>query len=370
MSKVLGIVFSNMHDSSMGELTENRTMASVPFGGRYRLIDFTLSNLVNSGIDDVGIITTNNYQTLMNHLGTGKEWDLSRKKGGLSILPPFGRSEMGVYKGRLEALDGVMHYIHESSAEYVLITDCDTVGTVDYQEMLRYHQKKGADITVMYQHKKVAPQQRNNTTVFTLDDSHRIIDVMKDHAEEEGNVYLDKILIGKTLLERVVSEATSRSKVSFTKEVLQGAKDRLRIFGYHFKGYIGDIKSVEEYYRCNMQLLDPAVRADLFQPDRPVYTKVHDEVPVRYGMDAKVSHSMIADGCIINGEVENSIIFRGVKIGSGAKIKNSILMQGTCVGENAKLDYVVADKNVRIGNSRTIVGCETFPIVIGKDRTV
>ena len=369
-NKILGIIFSNMHDSYIGELTESRTMASVPFGGRYRLIDFTLSNLVNSGIHDVGIITKNNYQTLMTHVGTGKEWDLSRKKGGLAILPPFGRSEAGVFKGRLEALAGIMQYLRESNAEYVLMTDSDTIGAVDYVEFLKYHESKDADITVMYQHKKVSPAQRNNTTVFKLDENHRVRDVVKDHAEEEGNVFLDKILIKKALLERLVVEFTSRNKVSFTEEVLQGENDRLRIYGYHYKGYIGDIKSIEEYYRCNMDLLNPDIRSQVFPTTRPVYTTVHDEVPVRYGINAKVKNSLLADGCIIEGEVENSIIFRGVKIGAGAKVKNCILMEGTVVGDKADLAYIITDKNVLIRNSRTLMGCDTYPIVIGKDRAV
>lgn len=370
MSKVLGIVFSNMHETSMGDLTENRTMASVPFGGRYRLIDFMLSNLVNSGIHDVGIITKNNYQTLMNHVGNGKEWDLARKNGGLTILPPYGHSEAGVFRGRIEALAGIQQYIRESNAEYVVMTDCDTVAVVEYDDILKYHKAKDADITIVYKNKEVPKAQRNNTTVIKLDENHRVYDVVKNHADEQGNVFLDIIVMKKSLLERIITESVTRGKVSFTEEVLQGQNKELRIYGYDFKGYIGDIKSIEAYYKCSMDLLNKEVRSQLFPNHRPVYTRVRDEVPVRYGVEAKASHSMIADGCIIEGEVENSIVFRGVKVGKGAKVKNCILMQGTIVGENANLDSVIADKNVIIRNSRTLTGCESFPIVIGKGRSV
>ena len=370
MSKVLGIVFSNMHETSMGDLTERRTMASVPFGGRYRMIDFMLSNLVNSGISDVDIITKNNYLTLMKHVGNGKEWDLARKNGGLTILPPYSSSEAGVFKGRIEALAGIQGYIRESNAEYVVMTDCDTVAVVNYDEILKYHKEKDADITIVYQHKAVAKAQRNNTTVIKLDENHRVYDVVKDHADEEGNVFLDIIVMRKDLLERIITENSARGKVSFTQEVLQGQKDNLRIFGYDFKGYIGDIKSIEAYYKCSMDLLNKEVRDQLFPAGRPIYTRVRDEVPVRYGIEAKAKNSMIADGCIIEGEVENSIIFRGVKVGKGAKVKNCVLMQGTIVGENANLDCVIADKNVIIRNSRTLTGCDTYPIVIGKGRNV
>ena len=188
--------------------------------------------------------------------------------------------------------------------------------------------------------------------------------------DEEGNVFLDIIVMRKDLLERIITENQARGKVSFTQEVLQGQKDHLRIFAYDFKGYIGDIKSIEAYYKCSMDLLNKEVRDQLFPVGRPIYTRVRDEVPVRYGVEAKAKNSMIADGCIIEGEVENSIIFRGVKIGKGAKVKNCILMQGTIVGENAELDCVIADKNVIIRNSRTLTGCDTYPIVIGKGRNV
>lgn len=370
MNKVLGIVFSNMHETSMGYLTDNRTMASVPFGGRYRLIDFTLSNLVNSGINTVGIITKNNYQTLMNHLGTGKEWDLSRKKGGLSILPPYGRSETGVFRGRIEALAGIMQYIKEASEEYVVMTDCDTIATVDYAEILKYHKAKDADITVVYQSKEVPKEQRNNTSVIKMDENHRVYDVMKNNAEEKGNVFLDIIVIKKSLLEKIVTEQYARGKVSFTESVLQAQNKNLRIFAYDFKGYIGDIKSIGAYYKCSMDLLDANIRREIFPAYRPVYTKVRDEVPVRYGTNAKAAHSLIADGSIIEGEIENSIIFRGVKVGKGAKVKNSILMQGTIVGENANLDCVITDKDVVIRDSRNLVGCETYPVVIERNRSV
>lgn len=370
MSKVLGIVFSNMHETSMGDLTENRTMASVPFGGRYRMIDFMLSNLVNSGIHDVGIITKNNYQTLMNHVGNGKEWDLARKKGGLTILPPYGHSETGVFQGRIEALAGIQQYIRDSNAEYVVMTDCDVIAIVDYNHILKEHLAKEADITVVYQHKQVPKAQRHNTTILKLDENGRLYDVLKDHADEEGNVFLDMIVIRKSLLERIITENQARGRVSFTQHVLLGQKDTLRIFGYEFKGYIGDIKSIEAYYQCSMDLLKKEVRQQLFPQGRPIYTRVYDEVPVKYGVEARAAHSMIADGCIIEGEVENSIIFRGVKVGKGAKVKNCVLMQGTIVGENADLNCVITDKNVIIRNSRTLCGCDSFPIVIGKGRSV
>lgn len=368
--KILGIVFSNMHDNTMGSLTMERTMASIPYGGRYRLIDFTLSSLVNSGIHDVGIIAKNNYQSLMDHLGSGKEWDLSRKNGGLCVLPPYSRSGSGVYKGRLEALSGILHYIKSFKGDYVVMTDCDTVAVVDYQKMLQFHEAKNADITVFYKSKDITKEQRNNTTLLQMDEDGRVRDVLMDTGDKRGNAFLDKILIRKDLLERIVMDAASHNKVSFTREVLQNQKDTLRIFGYEFNGYLADIKSVAAYYHCSMELLNPTVRAELFQPLRPVYTRVRDEVPVKYGIKAVAKNSMIADGCVIQGTVENSIIFRGVKISKGAVVKNSIIMQGAIVGENANLDCVILDRNVILRDGRTLIGCESYPICIEKGAVI
>lgn len=367
---ILGIVFSNMHDNTMGTLTMQRTMASIPFGGRYRLIDFTLSNLVNSGIYDVGIIAKSNYQTLMDHLGTGKEWDLSRKNGGLCVLPPYGRSEAGVYKGRLEALSGILHYIKSFKGNYVIMTDCDTVTTVDYEKMVQYHEEKNADITVFYKNKQITKEQRNNTTLLKMDEDGRVRDVLMDTGDDSGNAFLDKILIRKDLLERIVMDAASHNKVSFTREVLQNQKETLRIYGYEYTGYVADIKSVPAYYHCSMELLKPEVRAELFRPDRPVYTRVRDEVPVKYGVSAVVKNSMIADGCVIQGQVENSIIFRGVKIAKNAVVKNSVIMQGTVIGEGAHLDCAVLDRDVILRDGRTLIGCESYPICIEKGAVI
>lgn len=364
MSKTLGIVFSNMHDSMLGQLTENRTMASVPFGGRYRLIDFVLSNLINSGIKDVGIITKSNFQSLMDHVGNGKEWDLSRKKGGLTILPPYGSQEAVLYRGRLEALGNIYNYIRSSKAEIVVMTDCDNITSIDYSDVLRYHKEKDADITVVYKHKPITDSIHRDVITISMDENKRVNGAFINPEQEEGNVLLNMTVISKRLLERIISEASSTNFYSFTRGVLQQGNQRLKIYGYAYDNYVADIKSLQSYYDCTMELLNPDVRRQLFPPERPVYTKVRDEVPVRYGINASAKNSMIADGCIIEGTVENSVIFRGVKIDKGAVVKNSILMQGTYVGEKSVLDCVVTDKDVMIRDSKTLIGCKEYPFFI------
>lgn len=369
--KTLGIVFSNMHDHMLSEITEQRTMGSVPFGGRYRLIDFVLSNMANSGISDVGVITKSNYQSLMDHLGTGREWDLTRKRGGLSILPPFGHASAGIYRGRLEALSGVLTYIKHSDAKYVILADCDVVANIDFSEIMKAHIEKAADITVVYKRDTVADEQVMDTTVLRLDENNLVNEVLiHPPVQGEDNIYLNFAIVAKDALEKLITEGTSRSVYSFAKGVLQDKCNKMRIYAWQFDGYCTKINSIRSYYKANMQLLDPQVRAQIFPRERPIYTKVRDEVPAKYGLSAEAGGSMIADGAIIDGTVENSIIFRGVHIGKGAVVKNCILMQDTMVSENVSLDHVITDKNVVIRAGRTMVGPESYPVIIAKNSIV
>ncbi len=367
----LGIVFSNMHDETLGELTERRTTGSIPFGGRYRLIDFTLSNMVNSGISEVGIITKSNYQSLMDHLGSGRDWDLARKRGGLCILPPFGHSATGMYRGRLEAIVGIMSYIKYSNAQYVVMSDSDTVANIDFSDLLDQHMKTGADITLVYKRERLNNDYPKDTTVFSLDENNMVSDVLVNpFVDGEQNIYINIAVMSKELLERLANEGMSRNNTSFVNFVLQGKSSSLKIMGYHFDKYSSEITSMKAYFKTSMELLNEDVRMQLFPKDRPVYTKVRDEVPVKYGLSSKVKNSLIADGCIIDGTVENSIIFRGVKIEKGAVVKNSIIMQSGIIGENSKLDYVVTDKDVIVNHERHLSGSQMYPVFISKGSRV
>lgn len=369
---VLGIIFSNMHDETIGELTNVRTMGSVPFGGRYRFIDFPLSNMVNSGITNVGVVTKSNYQSLIDHIGSGREWDLSRKVGGLNVLPPFSNNHSGIYRGRLEALAGIADYIESNRAKYVLMTDCDIISNVDYRGMVKQHISSGADITVMYQKLDMGRADLlDDTTAFGFDASGRINDVMIGPTiPGTYNIYQNVTVISKELLCRIISETSQRNQISFKREILQASHGRYNIQGYENTSVSLTIYSLRSYFDANMKLLDPAIRNAVFNSQRPIYTKIKDEVPAKYGTSAKVSNSMVADGCIIDGTIENSIIFRGVKIAKGAVVKNSIVMQGTTVSEGVNLNYVVVDKDVLVRENRMLMGYETYPIYISKGSVV
>ena len=371
MGNVLGLVFANMHDTALGDMTKNRTMGSVMFGGRYRLIDFPLSNMVNSGISEVGVITKSNYQSLLDHLGSAREWDLARKKGGLYILPPFGNVESTLYRGRIEALYGAMSFIKHSRAKYVILSDCDVVTNIDYKPIVAAHIESGADITAVAHTGVYSSDDIKTSTVFNVDADKNVTSVLiNPDISGTCTTSLNVFVMSMDFLIETVNDAMARGNVSFERNILQEKCRELKIKIYEYDNYFSKLNSPESYFKSNMALLEPENARKLFVPKRSIYTKVSDNAPVKYDLDSKVSNSLIADGCIIEGEVENSVLFRGVKVGKGAKVKNCILMQGTVVGDNAELNYLITDKNVSICENHILTSSPQYPMYVGKGASV
>lgn len=371
MGNVLGLVFANMHDTTLGDMTKNRTMGSVMFGGRYRLIDFPLSNMVNSGISEVGVITKSNYQSLLDHLGSAREWDLARKKGGLYILPPFGNVESTLYRGRIEALYGAMSFIKHSRAKYVILSDCDVVTNIDYKPIVAAHIESGADITAVAHTGVYSSDDIKTSTVFNVDADKNVTSVLiNPDISGTCTTSLNVFVMSMDFLIETVNDAMARGNVSFERNILQEKCRELKIKIYEYDNYFSKLNSPESYFKSNMALLEPENARKLFVPKRSIYTKVSDNAPVKYDLDSKVSNSLIADGCIIEGEVENSVLFRGVKVGKGAKVKNCILMQGTVVGDNAELSYLITDKNVSICENHIFTSSPQYPMYVGKGASV
>ena len=369
-NNVLGIIYSNAYDSALHELTNLRTMGSVPFGGRYRLIDFPLSSMVNCGISKVGVITKSNYRSLMDHLGTGKPWDLSRKREGMYILPPFSSfNSGGVYRNRIEALHGSLNFISRSNEEYLIMCDCNVVCMPDYQQLLDAHTRTSADITIAYMHGR-APALEDVMTLSTESDG-RVVEVALDQKNAENADYsLNIYVMRKALLERLINEAVSLHLDNFEQDIIRRNLCSMRVFGYRFDGFSRTIDGLQSYYDISMDLLNRENRQALFSPEHPVYTKTGDDVPAKYGLGCDVKNSLIADGCVIEGEVTNSILFRRAHVAKGAKISNSIVMQDTFVGENAVLNCVITDKRAVIKPGRTLCGAENFPVFVGKEIVV
>ena len=374
-----GLIFSNIHDGSLPELTRRRTMASVPFGCRYRLIDFALSNMVNSDITNVGIITHYNYQSLLDHIGTGTDWDLARRSGGIKILPPFitaydSGAGAKVYSTRLEALMGVINFLSKAPEEYIVLSDCDVICNMDMADMIRYHEKEGADITIATKRVKLADHKLSRdvrVAEIEGDDIKSIESYVPRDNVDEIDVCMNVMVMKRTLLYNLVVDAAAKGYTDFYRDIVSKHLGFFKICAYKYDGYYSLIGSMAGYFECNMKLLTEEARKGLFGvKNRPVYTKVRNSSPAKYCNDSSVKNSLIADGCIIEGTVENSIIFRGVKIGKGTVVKNCILLQDTYVGDNVNLNCVISDKNVVIKDHRNLSGHETMPFYIDKGLTI
>jgi glucose-1-phosphate adenylyltransferase len=358
----------------MRELVESRAVGAVPIGGRYRVIDFPLSNLMNSGIRTVAVIANRNYNSLMDHLSSGKAWDLSRKDDGLFFLTPFANKDTtGIYRNIIDALKGSMDFIRRAKAEYCVLTNAHMIYNTTYDDMMRFHVESGADITLLYNKASLETYhgERYCDVRLKLDRTGRVTDI--EDASESTRLDMagmETLIIRRDNLVYLTEECASRGEMSFTHDFLRGNLDRLKIMGFEYKGYVGRMHSVAAYYRANMDLIDPKLQMTMFQGRNRIYTKVKDEVPAKYIGDSRVNNCLVANGCIIEGEVENSVLFRGAYVGKGVTIKNSILLPNTEVNDNSELEYVILDKNVGVRSRTRLIGNEEFPVVIRKGARV
>jgi glucose-1-phosphate adenylyltransferase len=301
----------------------------------------------------------------MDHVGSGKDWDLARKDGGIIFLPPFGSVDNDtLYTTRLEALKGVLSFLERADEEYVVMTDCDSICRINYSEVIDNHIKNHADITLIY-------KKTESSAVFSSDlvmgDNERVvaINLKSDETNTTKNIFINMFVLKRSLLLNIVKDSISRNKHHFLADVISDNLSAMRVFGYEHKGFFAGITSMQAYYDSNLKLLDRANRAELFG-DRGVFTKVRDSAPTKYGNSSIVKNSMIADGAIIEGEVENSIIFRNVKVARGSVIRNSIIMQDSIISENCIINCIIADKNVVIKDRKVLSGSDNHPFYIGK----
>lgn len=370
MKGMHGIIFSYEKRNDLRELGEIRSASSIPFGGRYRAVDFALSNLVNAGVTDVGVVLHGHYQSLLDHLGTGKDWDLSRKRGGLKILPPFAyKQKWGetAFRGKVEALQGVRSYLDTIRQDYVVLMDGDLVVNLPLAEIFEEHLHTGADITVVCGNDSFAT---DNGTYFEIGEDGRITDVLYHLHTPRGYRGLEAYILSTKLLKSLVDECFVRDQISWRKDVLQARKDDLHLHAYVWGGFAAQIRSVQEYYDRSMQLLDPAIRAELFCAERPIRAKGTDKSSSYIGPNGTSVNSLISDGCYIEGYVENSILFPGVRVEKGAVIRNCVLFKETHVEQNAQLAYLIADKYVHIHADRMLMGHANYPIVLAKGSVV
>ena len=375
-ANALGIIFPNSYDSLVPELVAERLMASIPFAGRYRMVDFVLSSMVNAGIDNISVIVRKNYHSLMDHLGSGREWDLTRKNGGLNIVPPFAEKTVKVYNGRVEALASILDFLKDQKEKYVIMSEANLAANFDFKAMLNAHIESGADVTLAYAQEEIPeglikPFDVNKDLYYTLDIEDGRVREIQINPEEPGiqNLSLNIYIIERELLISQISAAFVRGYVYFARDILAPQLDKLNVRGYKFGGYIARISSIKSYFDENMKLLDEENLDALFGGNH-IYTKIRDDNPTRYIKGAKAKNIMAADGCIIEGEVENSVLFRGVRVGKGAKVKNCVLMQDTVIEPGVNVEYIISDKNVTITADKEIKGTDSFPVYVAKYQVV
>ena len=376
-NKVLGLVFADNPEVDLGVLMNNRSLAAVPVGGRYRIIDFILSNMVNSGIITIGITTQSNYQSLMDHIGTGRSWDLDRKNEGLFLLPPYieGATASDVILGGIDTIHGAMDYLTRSRQEYVIVSNCNTICNIDYREVFKAHIKNEADITMVCS--KVGKLDQSELKRHILVDANEKSGLISDiqiYPSKQGNnlSYMHTFLIKRELLIDLVEDCVAHGEHTISKDLLLRRVKNGKVYAYKFEGYNQTIDSIQTFFKFNLDLLNKEIRDELFAADgdNKIYTKPKDMTPTKYGKGADVSASFIADGCKIEGVVKNSIIFRGVNVGSGASIENSIIMQQSDIMDNCMVENAIFDKEVILRSGKKLVGQETYPVVIGKKTIV
>ncbi|MBQ9325786.1 MAG: glucose-1-phosphate adenylyltransferase subunit GlgD [Clostridia bacterium] len=370
LKDVMGVIYTGENDALLRELTMTRAIAALPVAGRYRVIDFLMSALVNGGMRNVGVIMQKNYHSLMDHLGSGKEWDLHGKNDGLYVLPPFlTRENIGVYSGLLDALRSNTNYLTRSKQEYVVLCNSAIICNPKMDAFVSYHLDSGADITLMYT-KEATMLRDGSGSYVSVDENGMVQDIEVEPVHPSyDSTFMEILILKRDYLRSLVDKGVAHGHHELTREVLlplvQGKGARINAWEY--TGPAWRMDSVQAYFKFNMDVLNTEVRRRLFPDDLPVYTKVRDEMPARYADNATVINTLVADGCIIEGTVENSILFRGVRIAPDAHVKNCIIMQDGQVHSGAYIENCILDKQAVIKRNARLIGPNAYPIVIAKN---
>lgn len=373
MKNIMGLI--NLHESfdMLRELTRHRPLAAVPFAGRYRLIDFILSNYINSGITNVGILSAGNSRSLMDHIRSGKEWDLARKRDGLFMLPSLHTGSIeGAFPNDLVDFFNNLDYIRSSCQRDILLAGSRSVCNVNYESAYQFHLEKNADITMLYKEYSLADARRlTQATMLETDGDGRVVDMEISPVNAQSNkLSMEMYIVNRQLLIELIDASMSRGGTNVARDCFMKNLTALTIYGYPFQGYLARIGSVQSYFDHSMELLNPEIWQELFFANGSIYTKVKDEAPAKYQQDANVKCSLVANGSVVAGKVENSILFRGVKVHKDAQISNCIIMQKGEIGPGAVLENVICDKDVKITAGKKIKGELNHPIVIEKGTVI
>ncbi len=360
MDRVIGLIAANYETKGLGELTEERTVASLPYGGKYRVVDFPMSNMVNSGIKTIGLITPYKYRSIIDHVGAGKAWDLDRKNGGLFVLPG---SVFGVHSENshflLRDLRRNLVFLERSPAPYILVSSANVISHMDYRPLIQEHIKSGADITMVYN-----TADRDETYRVGLNVENGRVTSFKPQPRKYEEAFLDTFVITRELLLKVLEWYSAIDYLDFF-EAIEGDLDKMDVRGYKYEGYARAVFTSSDYFDYSMEILNLDVANELFSRERPLSTKAVEEAPAKYLEGAKVRNSMVTAGSLIEGEVDHSILFRGVHVCKGARVRNSIIMQRCVIEEGAVVENVILDKSAVVKAGSVIKGTGEATVIMG-----
>jgi glucose-1-phosphate adenylyltransferase len=372
MHDIMGIINLSEDETAMSDIAKYRPIGAVPIAGRYRVIDFILSNMVNIGIHNVSIFTQGKSRSIVEHLGHGKEWDLDRKKDGLFIFNPYvNPMDSTFHKGDIKNFKDQLEYIKCSKQKYVILSRSYMICNVDLLAAFKYHKESAADMTILYKKVQGEKDKFINCDTLNIGENNKVVSIGRNIGKENNsNISMEIYILKKDLLIEIIENSISKGETTFLKEAIQQQVRRLNVKAFAFDGYLGCINSIENYYRVNMEVLDVEISKELFYKNGCIYTNVKDEPPTKYTETARVSNSMVASGCIIEGNIESCVISRRVKIGKNAVVKNCVIMQKCIIEEGVVLQHVILDKNIEISSGVNLLGSNKKPMVIMKNQKI
>lgn len=369
----MGIILSSTEN--IPPITDKRSADALTIAGRYRVIDFVISCMSNAGIQNIGIATSFNYSSLMQHLRVGEPWDLDRKTNGLTVLPPnVEKPNASTFRGTIDMLDGIRNYIKLSKQTYVVLSLDNGIYNIDFGDAVESHIQRQADITLIYKDKKednLPESEFSRFTLLHLDADERVTDIaIKPSYPDSTIVAMGLVIMEKALLESIIDECVARCETDFLRDAIVKKLDAMRIFGYKYTGVATKIDSMKSYYEANMNFLKEDFRDAIFDSERPVFTRSTAQSPTVYGEDAIVDDCFVSDGCKIEGNVSESILSRMVTIEKGATVKNSILFHNCIIEEGAVVENVVLDRSVHITKGRKLIGTKSYPLAISEETVI
>lgn len=368
MKNCLGIINLDENQSRMGELVRYRTLASAPLSARYRIIDFILSNMTNSGIEGIGIFTTNKSQSLINHITNGRPWDLHRKKDGLRV---FNFGDFDPVNDDIYNFIENIEFIKQSRKEYVLISPAYMICNINFNDVLRYHLKSNNDITTIFKNVNNANKNFLECEVLNIDEYNRVISIGENIGiEKQAKINMEMYIMKTELFIDIVYKCINSGVYKKIREFISDNLSKLKVGAYEYEGYLSCVNSIKSYFDANLDILNPSINREMFYNKKPIYTRSQDEPPANYTEMSIVTNSIVANGSYIEGEVENCILGRRVIIGRGAKLKNCIIMQDSIIGENVIMDNVIADRGTIVPEEKVIMGTDNYPVTIQRRRSV